>query len=64
MYAFSILQLKKWIMRDLDTIIIPAVIKLERNSQVTQLVNSPVTLPAMLETLVQSLGQEDLLKKG
>ena len=51
-------------MRDLDTIIIPAVIKLERNSQVTQLVNSPVTLPAMLETLVQSLGQEDLLKKG
>ena len=64
MYAFSIQQLKKWIMRDLDTIIIPAVIKLERNSLVTQLVNLPVTLPAMLETPLQSLGQEDLLKKG
>ena len=51
-------------MRDLDTIIMPAVIKLERSSLVTQLVNSPVTLPAMLETPVQSLGQEDLLKMG
>ena len=56
-------------MRDLDAIIgfqisykhqFINVIKLERVSLVAQLVKN---LPAMQETLVQSLGQEDLLEK-